>query len=105
MGQLVPLQPVQQPLLLHPAGLYKLNAVDPQLESTRFQPLNLSSEKLVSRFEKLPKLVSKFAFKCNLTHYTPARGGDGAPLQPHAGLPGGGLYKLTHRLQAPAFNP
>jgi hypothetical protein len=27
-------------------GLYKLNAVDPQLISTRFQPLNLSSEKL-----------------------------------------------------------
>jgi hypothetical protein len=41
------------------AGLCKWNAVhlvDPQLESAWFQPLNLSSE----------KLVSHFAFKCNL---------------------------------------
>jgi hypothetical protein len=29
-------------------GLYTLNAVDPQLESNRFQPLNLSSGFLVS---------------------------------------------------------
>ena len=29
-------------------GLYQLNAVDPQLETTRFQPLNPSSEKLIS---------------------------------------------------------
>ena len=36
------------------------NAADPVIESTRFQPLNLSSE----------KLVSKFAFKLNLYRYS-----------------------------------
>jgi hypothetical protein len=41
-------------------GLYKLNPVDTQLESAPFQPLNLSSE----------KLVSKFAFEFNLYRYT-----------------------------------
>jgi hypothetical protein len=41
-------------------GLYKLNAVDPALESAWFQPLNL----------KCDILVSKFAFKCNLYRYT-----------------------------------
>jgi hypothetical protein len=42
-------------------GLYKLNSVVPNIfdESARFQPLSLSSE----------KLVSKFAFKCNLYRY------------------------------------
>jgi hypothetical protein len=40
-------------------GRCKLNPIDPQLESARFQPLSLSSE----------KLVSKFAFKFNLRHY------------------------------------
>jgi hypothetical protein len=40
-------------------GLYKLNPVDPSLESAWFQPTNLSSE----------KLVSKFALKCNLCRY------------------------------------
>jgi hypothetical protein len=41
-------------------GLYKLNPDYPQLESAWFQPLNLSSE----------KLVSKFAFEFNLHRYT-----------------------------------
>ena len=36
-----------------------MNAVDPQLESARFQPLNL----------KCDILVSKFAFKCDLHRY------------------------------------
>ena len=40
-------------------GLYKLNAVDPQLESTWFQPLN----------RKCDLLVSKFAFNLNLCRY------------------------------------
>jgi hypothetical protein len=44
-------------------GLYKLNPVYPQLESAWFQPLNLSSE----------KPVSKFAFKCNLYRYITAK--------------------------------
>ena len=42
------------------AGLYKLNPVDPQLESAWFQPLKL----------KCDFLVSKFAFKFNLYRYT-----------------------------------
>jgi hypothetical protein len=42
-------------------GRYKLNPVDPQLETTRFQPLRLSSEDLVS--------IQAFAFKCNLHRY------------------------------------
>jgi hypothetical protein len=47
-------------------GLYKLNPVYPQLESTWIlQPLNL----------KFDLLVSKFAFKCNLYRYT--AGGNG----------------------------
>jgi hypothetical protein len=41
-------------------GLCKLNAVDPQLETAWFQPLNLSNEKPVSTFA---------AFKCNLYLY------------------------------------
>jgi hypothetical protein len=40
-------------------GLDKLNAVDPQLESVWFQPLN----------PKCDFLVSKFASKCNLCRY------------------------------------
>ena len=40
-------------------GLYKLNAVEPWLESAWFQTLNL----------KCDILVSKFAFKCNLYRY------------------------------------
>jgi hypothetical protein len=43
-------------------GLYKLNAVEPWLESAWFQTLNL----------KCDILVSKFAFKCNLYHFTSA---------------------------------
>jgi hypothetical protein len=53
------------------AGLCKWNAVhlvDPQLESAWFQPLNLSSE----------KLVSKFAFKLQLVYATPGRRKDDA---------------------------
>jgi phosphopantothenate-cysteine ligase len=38
------------------AGLYEFNPLDPRDESTRFQPLNPSND----------KQVSKFAFKCNL---------------------------------------
>jgi hypothetical protein len=63
------LLPLTAPLLQSPhgryadvVGLYTLNAVGPQLARTRFQPLNLSSE----------KLVSKFAFKCNLYCYNVA---------------------------------
>jgi hypothetical protein len=41
-------------------GLYKLNAVDPQLATAWFQPLSLWSE----------NLVSMFAFKCNLYRYS-----------------------------------
>jgi hypothetical protein len=41
-------------------GRYKLNAVDPWLETAWFHPLNLSSD----------FLVSKFAFKFNLRRYT-----------------------------------
>ena len=41
-------------------GLYKSSSVDPELETTRFQPLRLSSN----------ILVSKFAFKVNLRRYT-----------------------------------
>ena len=40
-------------------GLCKLNSVDPQLESARFQPLSLSSD----------TLVSQFASKVNLYRY------------------------------------
>jgi hypothetical protein len=43
-----------------------LNAVDPQLESAWFQPCNLSSD----------FLASKFAFKCNLPRYTTENGCD-----------------------------
>jgi hypothetical protein len=43
-------------------GLYKSNAVDPSLESARFQRSNLSSD----------FLVSKFAFKFNLYRYSAA---------------------------------
>jgi hypothetical protein len=44
-------------------GLYKLNPVEPHsLKGTRFQPLSLSSE----------KLVSKFAFNFNVYRYTSA---------------------------------
>jgi hypothetical protein len=50
---------------LRAVGLYKLNSVDPQLESAWFQPLNL----------KCDLLVSKFAFKFNvLCCYGAARG-------------------------------
>jgi hypothetical protein len=39
------------PLLVeYEAGLYKLSSADPQLESAWFQPLSLSSDKLVSNF-------------------------------------------------------
>jgi hypothetical protein len=38
----------RKPVYTDEVGLYKLNAVDPHLESTRLQPLNLSSGKLVS---------------------------------------------------------
>jgi hypothetical protein len=41
-------------------GLYKLNTVDPGLESTWFQPLSLRSD----------ILVSQFAFTFNLCRYT-----------------------------------
>ena len=41
-------------------GLYKLNPVDPQLESAWFQPLKL----------KCDFLVSNFAVKLNLYRYT-----------------------------------
>ena len=49
----------------HAVGLYKLNPVDAvALESAWFQPLNLSTE----------ILVSKFAFKFNLYHYASGAG-------------------------------
>jgi hypothetical protein len=37
-------------LLTCTVGMYRLNALDPELESAWFQPLSLSSEKLVSKF-------------------------------------------------------
>ena len=48
------------PVFCCEVGLYKLNPVDQQLESAWFQPLNL----------KCNFMVSKFAFKCNLYHYS-----------------------------------
>jgi hypothetical protein len=53
LGKVIPASPV---------GLYKLNAIYPDLESAWFQPLNLLCD----------ILVSKFAFKINLYHYNPA---------------------------------
>jgi hypothetical protein len=57
------------------AGLYTLNAVDdPLLASAWFQPLILSLDP-ITRSYQVKQLVSKFAgFKCNLYHYTAARG-------------------------------
>jgi WD40 repeat protein len=46
-------------------GLYKLNSVYPQLESARFQPLNLECD----------VLVSNFTFKFSLHRYTEGKAG------------------------------
>jgi hypothetical protein len=43
------IQTAKRPYLM--VGLYKVeNSVDPELESTRFQPLNLKCHLLVSKF-------------------------------------------------------
>jgi Ca2+-binding EF-hand superfamily protein len=54
-------------VLTSTAGLCKLNAVDPELESAWFQPSSLCSEKVKTRFQA-------FAFECNVYRYTTALG-------------------------------
>jgi hypothetical protein len=65
MGQLIPLhhgdaEAARRKKELEGGSRGGAVQVDPQLESARFQPLNL----------KCDILVSKFAFKCNLYRYT-----------------------------------
>ena len=103
-------------------GLYKLNPVDPQIESDWFQPVSLCSETLISRF----------AFKFNLYRYTAVQvstidgfQGQEADVIIVSTVRGGasrggvgfladvrrmnvalvGLYKSTHCLKAPGFDP
>jgi hypothetical protein len=59
--------------------VYRLNPVDPQLESASFQPLSLSSE----------KLVSKFAFKFNVYRYS-----EGVALKMHKAAPRANFINL-----------
>ena len=89
-------------------GLYKLNPVDPQLETAWFQPLSLLSE----------NLISKFAFKFSSYRYIkgPAALSARSPPLPHSDRrhvqmldipPAGTLYKSnsieTLSLKAPGF--
>jgi hypothetical protein len=91
-----------------------LNPVDPQLESTWFQPLSKSSDKLVSslcfQIQPVPLQLGLLAAGGVFE-----RAGRGAGLDPWEALWAGvalpvvGLYKLnlvvTHSLKPPGFNP
>ena len=70
------------------AGLYKLNPVDPWLESAWFRRLN----------RKCDILVSKVAFKLNLYHYSERCDGDGV-------LSGGKPVGAPSGAPNPAANP